>query len=321
MQDPFIRLNRILAGFNLNIFSLQFRARGAFTAPFTAIPLRGAFGYALLNACCRFDDNNCSLCPNLQTCAYSVLFDSSPSEQNHASGRFANAPRPYIIQPSERAGKRIKPGDPFSLNLTLFGSSIEHFPSVVTAFAGLGCTEGIGPEKAGFDLEQVTQFVPGDEVVVFRNGISYDLQPPFSFGMIPQLSSARRARIRIETPIDIKVRGARLSGAPPFSTFIESLLRRALLLNHLYCGGEYAEPDTRLLDMALTIGISSANISDRSFSRFSTRQEQTQIKGGITGNITYTGNMAPLIPLLRLGELIGVGRSTTFGMGRYLLEV
>jgi CRISPR/Cas system endoribonuclease Cas6 (RAMP superfamily) len=36
-------------------------------------------------------------------------------------------------------------------------------------------------------------------------------------------------------------------------------------------------------------------------------------------NITYEGNLAPFLPLLRAGETMHVGKGTSFGLGKFSL--
>lgn len=39
--------------------------------------------------------------------------------------------------------------------------------------------------------------------------------------------------------------------------------------------------------------------------------------GDSVGRITLAGPLAPWLPLLRLGELVHVGKGTSFGLGKY----
>ena len=43
--------------------------------------------------------------------------------------------------------------------------------------------------------------------------------------------------------------------------------------------------------------------------------------GGVVGQITYCGNLQEFLPLRRLGEYIHVGKGTSFGLGKYALEI
>jgi len=217
-------MNNSLDSFSLSIFRFDLKALQPLTAPFSAIPLRGAFGYALLAECCPYDDNRCGVCDRAPECAYARLFDATPPPGSPVSGKFSTAPRPYIIAPAEGAGSPIPAGGSFSFTVTLIGGAVAYLPAVAAAFAGLGRSAGIGPGRARFDLERVVQYVPGGEVVIMERGLSHPAAPPFSFGQIPPSNGVRQASVRFETPLDIQIKGTPLVGAPPFALLIESLL-------------------------------------------------------------------------------------------------
>jgi CRISPR/Cas system endoribonuclease Cas6 (RAMP superfamily) len=50
--------------------------------------------------------------------------------------------------------------------------------------------------------------------------------------------------------------------------------------------------------------------------RYSNRQEMEMLMGGLVGGISYTGALTEFCPLLRLGEVVHVGKQTTFGLGK-----
>ncbi len=39
--------------------------------------------------------------------------------------------------------------------------------------------------------------------------------------------------------------------------------------------------------------------------------------GGFVGEVTFAGNIGPFIPLIKVGEILHVGKGTSFGLGRY----
>jgi CRISPR/Cas system endoribonuclease Cas6 (RAMP superfamily) len=51
--------------------------------------------------------------------------------------------------------------------------------------------------------------------------------------------------------------------------------------------------------------------------RYSSRQETKIGMGGFVGEITFVGNLALFLPLIRAGEILHVGKGTSFGLGRY----
>jgi hypothetical protein len=43
--------------------------------------------------------------------------------------------------------------------------------------------------------------------------------------------------------------------------------------------------------------------------------------GGAVGTWTFEGDLAPLLPWLRLGQWLHVGKNASLGMGRYQLDI
>jgi len=57
------------------------------------------------------------------------------------------------------------------------------------------------------------------------------------------------------------------------------------------------------------------------WSRYSNRQHQKMTLGGLMGKIILTGELAPFVPMLYLGQWLHFGKNATFGMGRYQLAL
>ena len=54
--------------------------------------------------------------------------------------------------------------------------------------------------------------------------------------------------------------------------------------------------------------------------RYSGRQERKINMGGFVGDITFEGKLAPFMSFIKAGEVLHVGKGTTFGLGRYRVE-
>lgn len=70
-----------------------------------------------------------------------------------------------------------------------------------------------------------------------------------------------------------------------------------------------------LLEKAATAKQTQSDIRWYDRKRYSTRQEAWMALGGLVGRISYEGDLSGIIPLLRLGEYIHVGKGTLFGLG------
>ncbi|MFQ5745041.1 MAG: CRISPR system precrRNA processing endoribonuclease RAMP protein Cas6, partial [Acidobacteriota bacterium] len=54
--------------------------------------------------------------------------------------------------------------------------------------------------------------------------------------------------------------------------------------------------------------------------RLSTRRGVAHDLSGFAGKITFRGEMAPFLPLLRIGEYVHVGKNAVFGNGWYVVH-
>ena len=55
--------------------------------------------------------------------------------------------------------------------------------------------------------------------------------------------------------------------------------------------------------------------------RRSSRKKARLPIDGFTGKMVFFGNTSLFAPLLRIGELLGVGNHTNIGLGRFSIEV
>ena len=54
--------------------------------------------------------------------------------------------------------------------------------------------------------------------------------------------------------------------------------------------------------------------------RYSARQDIRMKMGGFIGKVSFEGELNEFIPFVKLGELLHVGKGTSFGLGRYVIE-
>ena len=101
------------------------------------------------------------------------------------------------------------------------------------------------------------------------------------------------------------------------------LLGRVNALSTLYGSGVLVTPEEKrsLLTRAETIILEHSSLAWSDWQRYSKRTESVMPFGGLLGESVYCGELSPFIPWLSLGQWIGVGGKTSFGLGRYELEI
>jgi CRISPR/Cas system endoribonuclease Cas6 (RAMP superfamily) len=87
-------------------------------------------------------------------------------------------------------------------------------------------------------------------------------------------------------------------------------------LNQHFGDGEPKLDYTGLVARAHEVKIERADLRWFDWKRYSNRQEQSMLMGGMIGEITYRGDLTEFLPLLRYCEKVHLGKATTFGLGQ-----
>jgi len=86
--------------------------------------------------------------------------------------------------------------------------------------------------------------------------------------------------------------------------------------------GSLIQPDIYddLIHKAATVSVSKTTLKWDDWDRFSGSQKVWMKFGGLTGSVTYAGDLQPFYDLLTLGEWLHIGNKTNFGLGKYELS-
>lgn len=285
---------------------------------------RGVFGHALKRVVCALKRQECHDCLLREKCIYPYTFETNPRPVTHDDPvRVSSPPHPYVIEPPDNVKTRYIKGDIFEFSLILFGQANEHLPYFVYAFQQMGET-GIGKHVSGhrptFVLKSVTagnKTVYTDESKKITNGLFTEDMSLASFDT-PECCS--RVEIKLLTPLRFKYENHFLNANLPFHVLTRAMLRRISSLFEYYGGGEPALDYRGLVEKAKSIEIAESSVRWYDWRRFSNRQDQAMLMGGMIGNITYTGDFTEFLPLLRFCEKVHIGKQTTFGLGKFTLS-
>jgi hypothetical protein len=285
--------------------------------------LRGAFGNALRRTVCVMGPKQpCSDCFLNRQCVNTKIFETFIFEEPPRFLRGLNtAPKPFLLFcPDER--RKYEAGEILSFEMTLIGKAIEQHPFIIFAVQKMA-ERGLGSRRHKFHLQEVFYRTSAGGWQQLYDGNSQKLtaaaEPsltrPHNHPQPPE-----KLTLRFVSPTRLKFE-RELSLEFDFRQLLFRLLRRPLELAHFYAPQEKINWEFNiLLVLGNTIEITEKNLQWKDLNRYSARQKAEMYFGGFVGDITLQGILAPFMDILRAGEILHVGKATTFGLGKVEVE-
>ncbi len=308
-------------------------------SPFFENTLRGLIGAQIHKLSCGKTLEKCDSCSDRHSCLYSYLYNTPAKINSENLSKYNALPHPYIFFfPRNRL--IFEKGDKIIFYLTLFGKALNYLSYYVHAVSN-ACKIGIGRTRVPLVLNNVE--------AVYSEGFSekiYSAEEPF-------LNSFKRQSLDIESSItnillddceiinsgeksdagtvlcNIKLsfdtafrvkENEKLISEIEFSTIIKSLLRRFSNIAYFHCGNETDIDFKKIIEKAKKVNILKKDINWFEYDRYSSRQNAKMKLGGIIGEMTFKAAGA-WAELLKIGKIIHIGKNTSFGFGKYDIEV
>ena len=287
--------------------------------PYKGSTLRGAFGHAFRRVACPF--RACPPCLVPKTCPYTYIFETPPRDAAGWFARYPAVPHPFIIEPPADDRTAFAAGDPMTFGLVLVGRAIEFAPYFVVALREMART-GLGRGRARWRLTRIADRAPGASVVLYDGAADDErllASPTIMRGgdsANPLAPAGVVVTLRFETPTRLRYDG-HLTDKPEFHVLVRNLLRRLSALAACHCGFTLELDFRDLVRRAEAVATQNADLRWVDWERYSARQDARMTLGGFVGTATFAGDLAPFAPLLRLGEVVHVGKGTAFGLGKY----
>jgi hypothetical protein len=289
--------------------------------------LRGAFGHALRHISCMTKMADCKTCPLYRTCPYPAIFETPPPE-NHGLQAFSEIPPPYVIEPPPLGSKDYQPGDTLSFSMVLIGRAIQQLPLIIHAWQR-ALARGLGKLQSRARLIDVSLVLnqslteAGKQVVIYTaqegtSVINHDHlihKDPFDY----PAAATQSLTLNVKTPLRIQKKGQTLSHDMTGRDFIMSLVRRYYLLEEFHTA-HYQAPDFSALAELARAVTCETRFRWCDWARYSNRQQQKMVLGGVLGEIKLTEQLQPFLPVIQIGQWLHAGNKTTFGMGQYTIE-
>jgi len=287
--------------------------------------LRGAFGATFKRLVCAQKDAQqaCSTCLLQSTCAYSYIFETRRPASAEVLHGYTEIPHPFVLEPPLDGRTSYQPGETLPLGLILVGRAIAYLPYFIIVLSALG-EQGLGRQRACYTLSTVHAIQPfsQQEMLVYGDANhslrSHDLSVGWGDISAVDAATVPQVVIRFMTPTRL-VSNDHLVDKPTFQQIIRGLLRRTSSLSYFHCESRLDVDFAGLIAGAREVGCSGLDMTWVDWERYSSRQGVRMKLGGFIGEAVYTGELKPFLPLLRLGEIVHVGKASTFGNGKYRL--
>ncbi len=268
---------------------LYFRAESTdFRYPFfIGSAIRGALGYAMKKVVCVNPSYNCEGCFARKNCLYFECY-----EEKNTIHKF-------------RLDFELSL-DKLEFSLYLFEEMSEDLPYVLMAVKKMLEENGLGSNRAKFKILEVKC----NDKSIF-DGLDFDLSRCEELIMTPNENYIKNVKLKFITPLRIKENNRFARGDIKLETIVKSIKYRL---------SELENSNSRRLDFYPEYEIVSKDIRFVDFNRYSNRQESKMNIGGIMGQIEFKNLDEKSYQLLKIGEIIGVGKSTVFGLGKINLS-
>jgi len=250
---------------------------------FIGSQLRGALGYALKKVTCINPSYQCNGCFATDNCLYYQFYEEKNSFHKY---RF-----------DFELGLEY-----YNFDFYLFDDACEKLPYVVSAFYIMLTQNGLGKERSTY--KDFDMYVNDSSCLD-----KHQIKLPKEYIKTSQIETfSQDITLKFITPLRIKKENRFVRGDDiELKDIINSIYQRQMRL----LGAGYKK-----FPYKIEGEIVAKELHYKELTRASNRQKTTMNMGGIMGHIKIKNLNKESDEVLKLGELLGVGKQTVFGLGK-----
>lgn len=275
---------------------------------------RGGMGEMLLRMNC-IKNRNCEACDFESECLVRRIMYSKMEIQPAFMTKGDSVG--YVLD-CENYQENFSRGDRLRFDLTLFGKTIVYFAQILDAFFRLGMY-GVGKNHSQYQIVEVTnskgkEILRGNDILMGR----YQAQTVAEYVRYRKRqftgdeSQDDKVRMRFKTPLALKYQGNMLKEFNA-EAIIAAIKRRIYILNCF----EGTEVDWDADSPGVIPTITKQKHRQAGIPRYSNRRNEKMLLRGIEGECFLESVQDEMLSLLLAGELVHIGKNTSFGFGRY----
>lgn len=271
----------------LDFCKISILARDDFTPPFfIGSQIRGALGYALKSVVCVKNATPCELCDIAKSCVFFDFYGAQNVYHNFCLDFKLGMPR-------------------YDFNIYIFGRAIENAPMILSALHKMLCEVGLESNGKRLRFKDIVIFV--NDKFCFCND---DIKMPFDFRARFDIGDKfkKRVNLTLTTPLRIKKNNIFIrDDSLEISDIFRSINNRKLSIL-----GKEREKMPKFSGT-----INAKNLHYVELYRKSRAKKVDMNFGGLMGELIIDDLDKDSYALLKIGELIGIGKQCVFGLGRY----
>ncbi|MGH7450634.1 MAG: CRISPR system precrRNA processing endoribonuclease RAMP protein Cas6, partial [bacterium] len=297
----------------------------------------------------------CPTCMLRKQCAYPRIFETL-IEPGEPVPRFLRGlptgPQPYIFEPFDER-RLYRPNESLSFDFILLGQAIELHPFAIFAVSQMA-EQGLGFKRMPFRLEKVSWQKANGKDSAEEWRLLYDgatkrlLETPTPQLVNPdlpsisikenwgELANGQTGKPRSSFLLNEETSGLTVNFVTStrlkfnndlainfnFRMLVFKMIRRVLELAHFHVPGASMDWEFHdLLVAADVVKIVQHNLRWVDWERRSNRQKTEMMMGGFVGEMVLEGNLTPFEELLRICEVVHVGKGCVFGNGKMVCHI